>query len=209
MFSSLIAPEEGILFFCKICPVKHTILLRHPLFFFHLSISGWSSHCISFLHHWNIWLFLILFLTLFYIIWFSFWGGLSHRPSTCTDLFFFNYSYSNMIASLAYLSLLYHAKKWCYVKYAPFHVPAFWSFGYAEQLCFCKLSSMDSHGIVMLATEKKSTLAEAKYGESAFSAGVRWWTVAGGRGMSAGSIVRSCSRHESMALVIGSPGQQP
>lgn len=68
---------------------------------------------------------------------------------------------------------------------------------------------MGSHGIVMLATENKSSLAETKCGESASSSGVHWWTVAGGRELSAGSGVCSSSWHECVALVIGSPGQQP
>lgn len=68
---------------------------------------------------------------------------------------------------------------------------------------------MGSRWIVMLAAEEKSSLAETKCGESASSSGVYWWTAAGGRGLSAGSIICSCSWHEHVALVIGSPGEQP
>lgn len=68
---------------------------------------------------------------------------------------------------------------------------------------------MGSHDDVTLATKKKSSVAETKHGESASSSEVHWWAVAGGRGMSAGSIVHSCFWHEFVALVIDSPEQQP
>lgn len=45
------------------------VLLRHPLFLIHLSVSGWSSHCIFHLHHCSIWLSLVLFLLLIWLYW--------------------------------------------------------------------------------------------------------------------------------------------
>lgn len=208
MFSPFITPEIVIIFFCKICPAKHTILLRHPLSFVCLTTSGWICHCISFLRPWNIWLVLTQFLTLIYHL---------NQLLRKTQTWVFNmhwlfglrsFCYSSMLASLPYPSVLHHAQNLCSCRSTPIHVLAFSSFGYAEQSSFYKVSSIGFHEVAMLATEEKSSLAEAKHGESASVSGVHWWTVTDARGMSAGSIICSSSQQECMAYICFPEQQQ-